>query len=222
MTLGEQIKQVREAKNFSQEELAERLGVSRQAVSKWENGSSVPQGANREMLSQVLGLELSKSEAPLQSKGWTWFGWLGWIAASICFILFLSAATGNSETGALTNGSSEQAPAIKSVTFYDSEQNKVEAEALWYNAARIECILIQWEGGVPDNIKVFSTPSGTDTTEMTELLLTKSVSDGDSVELLNGAPLKNIVQSHVVFALDLGENMVSSEIYNIFYDENAL
>ena len=37
MTLGEQIKNSREKKNLSQEELAFQLGVSRQAVSKWEN-----------------------------------------------------------------------------------------------------------------------------------------------------------------------------------------
>ncbi len=39
MTLGEEIKRVRELKNFSQEELAEQSEVSRQAVSKWETGN---------------------------------------------------------------------------------------------------------------------------------------------------------------------------------------
>ncbi len=57
MTLGEQIKQAREKKNLSQEDLAERIGVSRQAVSKWENDTSVPQGINREVLAEVLELE---------------------------------------------------------------------------------------------------------------------------------------------------------------------
>lgn len=50
MTLGEQIRQAREKKNLSQEELADRLHVSRQAISKWENNNSVPQGINRELL----------------------------------------------------------------------------------------------------------------------------------------------------------------------------
>ena len=53
MTLGEQIKKAREQKNLSQEDLAAHLGVSRQAVSKWENDSSLPQGINREMLSKI-------------------------------------------------------------------------------------------------------------------------------------------------------------------------
>lgn len=38
--IGEQIKAARKAKGVSQEELAVRLGVVRQTVSKWENGVS--------------------------------------------------------------------------------------------------------------------------------------------------------------------------------------
>ena len=59
MTLGEQIKQARENKNYSQEELATKLEVSRQAISKWENDTAIPNGINREMLNQILGLSLS-------------------------------------------------------------------------------------------------------------------------------------------------------------------
>ena len=40
MTMGEKILNMRKARNWSQEELAERAGVSRQAVSRWESGVS--------------------------------------------------------------------------------------------------------------------------------------------------------------------------------------
>ena len=40
MDLGERIYQLRTQKNFSQEALAEALGVSRQSISKWETGGS--------------------------------------------------------------------------------------------------------------------------------------------------------------------------------------
>lgn len=40
MTLGQQISLLRKQKNISQEELAEAMDVSRQAVSKWETGVS--------------------------------------------------------------------------------------------------------------------------------------------------------------------------------------
>lgn len=41
MTLGEKIQYYRKQKKLSQEELAARVGVSRQAVSKWELGVSL-------------------------------------------------------------------------------------------------------------------------------------------------------------------------------------
>ena len=41
MTLGEKIKELRKARGLSQEELAEQINVSRQAVSKWELGGSL-------------------------------------------------------------------------------------------------------------------------------------------------------------------------------------
>lgn len=40
--LGRRVQQLRKAKGFSQEELADRVGVSRQAVSKWEGGQTAP------------------------------------------------------------------------------------------------------------------------------------------------------------------------------------
>jgi len=42
MTLSEKIQQLRKTKNLSQEQLAEKLAVSRQAISKWELGESIP------------------------------------------------------------------------------------------------------------------------------------------------------------------------------------
>ena len=45
-TLGETLKELRTGRNMTQEFVAESLGVSRQAVSKWENGSSEPSTSN--------------------------------------------------------------------------------------------------------------------------------------------------------------------------------
>ena len=42
MSFGENLKNVRKQRGVTQEELAEILGVSRQAISKWESGTSVP------------------------------------------------------------------------------------------------------------------------------------------------------------------------------------
>lgn len=43
MNIGEKIQELRKKKNMSQEQLAEELGISRQSVSKWESGQSVPE-----------------------------------------------------------------------------------------------------------------------------------------------------------------------------------
>ena len=42
MTLGERIQNMRKEMGLSQEELAEKIGVSRQSVSKWENDAALP------------------------------------------------------------------------------------------------------------------------------------------------------------------------------------
>ena len=54
--LGTAIRQAREEKGMSQERLAEELGVSRQAVSKWEMGQSVPTARNMEGIEAALDL----------------------------------------------------------------------------------------------------------------------------------------------------------------------
>ena len=43
MKLSDNLRQIRKENNLSQEQLAEKLGVSRQAVSKWESGQSYPE-----------------------------------------------------------------------------------------------------------------------------------------------------------------------------------
>lgn len=56
MTLGERIAQLRRAAGLSQEALAERVGISRQAVSKWEKGQSFPDTGNLLVLAELLGV----------------------------------------------------------------------------------------------------------------------------------------------------------------------
>ena len=42
MNVSDRIRELRKIKGISQDELAEKLGVSRQAISKWENEQSIP------------------------------------------------------------------------------------------------------------------------------------------------------------------------------------
>ena len=55
-TIGSRIAALRKQKGLSQEKLAEKLGVSSQAVSKWENDASCPDISLLPSLADVLGV----------------------------------------------------------------------------------------------------------------------------------------------------------------------
>lgn len=57
--LNENIKRLRKAKGLSQEELAIKLNVVRQTVSKWENGLSVPDSSMLILLADELDVSVS-------------------------------------------------------------------------------------------------------------------------------------------------------------------
>ena len=50
MILAEKIAYLRKQKEWSQEELASQLDISRQSVSKWESGASIPE------LDKIIGM----------------------------------------------------------------------------------------------------------------------------------------------------------------------
>jgi len=54
VNLGEKIQALRKQRNISQEQLADHMNVTRQAVSKWELGESVPDVENIVRLSSIL------------------------------------------------------------------------------------------------------------------------------------------------------------------------
>jgi len=59
MKFGENLKQIRKSKNISQENLAERLGVSRQSVSKWETGENYPSMFNIMCLCDIFKCKIN-------------------------------------------------------------------------------------------------------------------------------------------------------------------
>ncbi len=58
MSLGERITELRKHKNINQNQLAQAMGVSRQAVSKWENGLSTPDPLKLIQLAQLLDTDV--------------------------------------------------------------------------------------------------------------------------------------------------------------------
>lgn len=58
LLLAQRFAQLRKEAGFSQEELAAKLGISRQAVSKWERGESSPDTDNLIALAKLYGVSL--------------------------------------------------------------------------------------------------------------------------------------------------------------------
>lgn len=70
MTLGKRIRAAREAKHYKQEYVAEQLGVSRQAVSKWETDTTEPDTKNLIALAALLDLSVDEllGISPVEQK----------------------------------------------------------------------------------------------------------------------------------------------------------
>ncbi len=60
MTFGESIKNKRELLGLTQQELSEKLFVSRQTVCRWENGTRCPDMIMAKKISMVLGISLDE------------------------------------------------------------------------------------------------------------------------------------------------------------------
>lgn len=60
MTLGENIARLRTQKDWSQGDLADALGISRQSISKWETDTSVPELEKLIKLSELFGVTLDQ------------------------------------------------------------------------------------------------------------------------------------------------------------------
>ena len=72
MTLGEKLKEARKKVGISQEQLSEKLGVSRSAVAKWETDNGIPDIDNLKTVSRLLNVSidylLDRTENPQIQK----------------------------------------------------------------------------------------------------------------------------------------------------------
>lgn len=111
MTLGEQIIQLRKQKKMSQEDLADAMQISRQAVSKWENDQSNPDTENLIRLAAILEVDVNdlignqlpqKNEESCQAvkKAHPHVIWLliGLLVLSVCVNILLAVLWGTARS----------------------------------------------------------------------------------------------------------------------------
>ena len=60
MDFGKKLQELRKKNNYSQEELAELIGVARQTISKWELGETSPDLKQIAILSKTLNVSLEE------------------------------------------------------------------------------------------------------------------------------------------------------------------
>lgn len=182
MTLSEQIRQAREARGLSQEALAEKLDLSRQAVSKWELGASMPSPENLEALSEVLGMEFVPGDPPSPSprNPWKTFSLaltalilLALLSAVLYFLLFRAPP--------------DPSPAVTGVYFFDETGAPIRSEALWYFLPPGERVIaaVTFDPGTdpaqfPRAAVLYLTPAGSETFEQRRQIALRSIGDGES------------------------------------------
>jgi len=67
--LKDNLVMLRTLRGFSQEELAEKIGISRQAYAKWESGATVPDVVKCSLLAEVYGVTVDSLLRTEQAEG---------------------------------------------------------------------------------------------------------------------------------------------------------
>lgn len=93
MNIGERINYLRKTNNMSQEELAEKLHISRQTVSRWENNSSQPDIDSILAISNLFNLSTDyilgrEEDNSIENKNNIFFISFGIIVIGMVFLLF--------------------------------------------------------------------------------------------------------------------------------------
>jgi transcriptional regulator with XRE-family HTH domain len=215
MTLGETIKARREAAGMTQEELAERLYVSRQAVSKWEAGASVPNDDNLVQIRAILGVEETAEErAPedaadgrKKGKRGALFA-AGWTLACVFAALFIAG---------LILRAQPPENKITGVALYGADGGAIEMKDNWYTVGGETNIVVSFQGRTPDAVTVFVTPTGTETAEKREQLAVVTPPDGQSCALAH-ISLSEAAMGQLQVSADWGGKSETSEGINIYYE----
>ena len=87
--VGKFIKKLRKDNNLTQQDLAEKLSVTYQAVSKWENGKSIPDISTLKLISDIFNVNIDELLDGNKSKKKTFFTKKNIIIIAVIVILIV-------------------------------------------------------------------------------------------------------------------------------------
>lgn len=149
--IGKFIISLRTEHNLTQKDLAEKLSVTSQAVSKWENGRGIPDVLILKQLSEIFGVDISdilEGEKKNKNNSKKWIIFLGIIILLIVVLIILFFLKKDPFTFS-TLASDNDAFTIKGVIAYDKNKKSIYISNVNYDLKdeseykSIECILYE-------------------------------------------------------------------------------
>ena len=233
MSIAEIIKHAREGLGMTQEDLAEKLEVSRQAVSKWELGASVPSPENLGILEEVLGVSFPPPEEaaalPEQEPGatgkapfWNWKR----VVLLVLGILVVLALLANVMFMLLVGDVRTDAPRptdsrITGIYFFNADAAPLQPDLgdRWnsFTAGERVLVLVTFEDGTENTVSavsLFLTPTGTGTLEYREQIAVQAAGEGRDFALFAWDIPQEGLMGHLEVVLECSGNLRVTETQN--------
>lgn len=186
MSIAEIIKSARENRGMTQEDLAERLEVSRQAVSKWELGASEPTPENLKILEEVLEVTFpgedgtipqaaARLSAPRKIAVIALGGLM--LAALLSILLYLTASEPEQSPASAE-------PAITGIWFFEEDGTPLDPDLGdgWksFTVGQRVYLLVNFQQDTESSVYgavLYATPTGTETYDYRKQLAVQAVRD---------------------------------------------
>lgn len=242
MTISDIIKQAREDLGMTQEDLAERLEVSRQAVSKWELGASVPSPENLALLEEVLGVsfpapEEETAQSPEQGPEtaakapfWNWkrvvllvFGVL--IVSALLSIWMFTALKAEKHVDVPRHAE----PHVTGVYFFDENAAPLQPDLGdgWnsFTAGEQVLVMVEFADGAETSVNavsLFLTPTGTETLDQRKQIAVQAAGEGREFALFAWDIPQEGLMGHLEVVLECGGGLRVTEMRNVIADPSNL
>lgn len=222
MNRSDQIREARERLGISQETLAEQVGVSRQAVSKWEMGTASPSLENLQLLSQVLGVDLAEgteAEIPKTEKKWKVLS-----LALGCLVLASLLALGAAllrRTAEIPGAAAQKEPIVTATAFFDAGGTPLRPNLgdgwLYFTPGSQVLMAVSYQDGTDSEVyavSLFLTPAGSETFNERQQLAVQAVEMNRGIALFP-LDIPQDLMGHLDITLECGGGQTVTETLNV-------